>query len=125
MFKNPLSSLKEKVTQYVHLKFELVRLEIIERLVNVMGYFAFIMIAIFLFFAFGIFILFGVAECLNNLFHSYMWGYFATALIVLIVALIVIGFSKKIIRFFAGRMAVMLTKNYHEDEDDADENTEG
>jgi len=121
MFKNPLSSLKEKITQYVHLKFELIRLEVIERLVNVMGYFAFIMIAIFLFFTFGMFLLFGLAEFLNVVFHSYVWGYLATALFILIVAFIVIGFSKKIIRFFAGKLAVMLTKNFHEDEDEKEE----
>lgn len=121
MFKNPFSSLKEKVTQYVHLKFELIRLEVIERLVNVMGYFAFIMIAIFLFFTFGFFILLGIAEYLKALFHNPVWGYLATALIILIIAFIVIGFSKKIIRFFAGKLAVMLTKNYHEEEEEKEE----
>jgi len=121
MFKNPFSSLKEKVTQYVHLKFELIRLEVIERLVNVMGYFAFIMIAIFLFFTFGFFILLGIAEYLEALFQNPVLGYLATALIILIIAFIVIGFSKKIIRFFAGKLAVMLTKNYHEEEEEKEE----
>jgi hypothetical protein len=125
MFKNPLNSIKEKVTQYVHLKFELIRLEVIERLVNVMGYFAFVMIAIFLSFTFGIFILLGIAEYLRVLFDSAVWGYLATALIILIISLIVLSFSKKIIRFFAGKIAILLTKNYHEDEEDADENAEG
>jgi multisubunit Na+/H+ antiporter MnhC subunit len=125
MFKNPLSSLKEKITQYVHLKFELIRLEVIERLVNVMGYFAFIMIAIFLFFTFGMFVLLGVAEYLKVLFGSAVWGYLATALIILIITFIVVGFSKKIIRFFAGKLTILLTKNYHEEDDDSDENAEG
>ena len=125
MFKNPLNSFKEKITQYVHLKFELIRLEIIERVVNVMGYLAFVMIAMFLFFAFGIFIFLGVAEYLKELFHNAYFGYLATALIILIITVIVIGFNKRIIRFFAGKVTILLTKKYHEEDEDSDEKTEG
>lgn len=120
MFKNPISALKEKITQYIHLRFELIRLEIIERLVNVMGYFAFMMIAIFLFFSFGIFFFLGIAECMKELFHNTVYGYLSTAGIILVICLITGLCSKKIIRFFAGKMAVMLTKTYHKEEDTDD-----
>jgi len=118
MFKNPISLLKEKVTQYIQLKFELIRLEIIERLVNVMGYFAFIMIAIFLTFTFSLFVFFAIAESLKVLFNSYVYGYLATAGIILVICIITGMLSKKIIRFFAGKMAELLTKNNHIDDDD-------
>jgi len=117
MFKNPLNALKEKVTQYIQLRFELIRLEIIERLVNVMGYFAFIMIAIFLFFSFGIFFFLGVAECMKVLLGSAVYGYLSTAGIILVICIIAGMCSKHIIRFFAGKMAILLTKTYHKQED--------
>jgi len=124
MLKNPISALKEKIAQYIHLRFELIRLEVIERLVNVMGYFAFIMIAIFLFFAFGIFFFLGVAECLKALFHNAVYGYMSTAGIILVFCIIAGLCSKQIIRFFAGKMAVLLTKSNRKEDDAAEDDAE-
>jgi hypothetical protein len=115
--KNPISSLKDKVTQYIQLKFELIRLEVIERLVNVMGYFAFIIIAIFLFFFLGFFVFLGIAELLASVFESRALGYFSTAGIILILVVMIIMSGKRIIRFFAGRMVAMLTKKKEKKED--------
>ena len=108
--KNPISSIKEKVTQYVHLRFELLRLEVIERLVNVMGYFVFVIIAIFLIFLFIFFIFLAIAELFNTFFHSYALGYACTAVIILLCSGFVFMSSKKIIRFFAGKLVWLLTK---------------
>lgn len=108
--KNPISSIKEKITQYIQLRFELIRLEVIERLVNVMGYFAFMIIAIFFFFLFIFFIFLGIAELLNEFFNSYALGYACTAGIILVCAIFVFMSSKKIIRFFAGKLVWLLTK---------------
>lgn len=123
--KNPISSIKDKVTQYIQLKFELIRLEVIERLVNVMGYFAFIIIAIFLFFFLGFFVFMGVAEWLGNVMNSPAGGYFATAGIILVLVVLIVMCSKPIIRFFAGRLVGMLTKpKDHKDENQDDETEE-
>lgn len=118
--KNPISSLKDKVTQYIQLKFELIRLEVIERLVNVMGYFAFIIIAIFLVFFLSIFVFLGIAELLAAVLDSRALGYFATAGIILILVVTIIMSGKRIIRFFAGRMVSMLTKKKEKKEDYGD-----
>jgi hypothetical protein len=120
--KNPISSLKDKVTQYIQLKFELIRLEVIERLVNVMGYFAFIIIAIFLFFFLGFFVFMGIAEMLSAVFDSRASGYFATAGIILILVVTIIMSGKRIIRFFAGRMVFMLTAKKKEKKEDYSDN---
>lgn len=122
--KNPISSLKDKVTQYIQLKFELIRLEVIERLVNVMGYFAFIIIAIFLFFFLGFFIFMGIAELLATVFDSRALGYFTTAGIILILVVMIIMSGKRIIRFFAGRMVAMLTKKKEKKGDYGDNDSE-
>lgn len=122
--KNPISSLKDKITQYVQLKFELIRLEVIERLVNVMGYFAFIIIAIFLFFFLGFFVFMGIAEMLAAIFDSRASGYFATAGIILVLVVAIIMSGKRIIRFFAGRMVSMLTKKKGDYVDDETEDND-
>jgi hypothetical protein len=124
--KNPFSLLKDKITQYIQLKFELIRLEVIERLVNVMGYFAFVIIAIFLFFFLGFFIFLGIAEVLGDAFSSPAMGYFATAGIILILVILIVMCSRFIIRLFAGRMVAMLTKpkrkpKNNKDDEDEDE----
>ncbi len=108
--KNPLSSIKDKITQYLQLRFELIRLEVVERLVNVMGYFAFIIIAIFLFFMATFFLCLGLAEWLSTLFQSKTAGYFTVAGLVLIVSIGTILSGKRIVRFFASKMIWLLTK---------------
>lgn len=119
--KNPISSIKEKVIQYIQLRFELLRLEVVERLVNVMGYFAFIIICMFLFFATAFFFFLGIAELLNQIFDSYALGYFCTSAIVLIISTCIVLCSKRIIRFFAGKMAWLLTKQKDGKKDEEEE----
>jgi hypothetical protein len=119
--KNPISSLKEKITQYIQLRFELIRLEVVERLVSVMGYFAYIIIAIFLFFTAVFFICLGLAEMFSSIFNSKTAGYFCVAGLVLIASLIVALSSKKIVRFFAGKMVWLLTKKKEKQEEGEDE----
>lgn len=108
--KNPFHALKEKITQYAQLRYEYVRLELIERVVNVMGYFAYIIVAIFLFFTALFFVSLGLAEWLSSLFQSKAAGYFSVAGIILLVTLIVFWKSKNIINYFASKMAMLLTR---------------
>lgn len=121
--KNPISSIKEKITQYIQLRFELIRLEVIERLVNVMGYFAFMIIAIFLVFLIIFFVFLALAELFNQLFNSYALGYFCTAVVILLCSVFVFMSSKNIVRFFAGKLAWLLTKQ-KEDKQAKEEETE-
>lgn len=120
--KNPFQSIKEKIVQYLQLRYEHFRLEVLERIVNVMGYFAFIIVALFFFFFSLIFIGFGLAEWLSSLFNSRTAGYFSTGGIFLLASLLVLWLSRHIIRFFAGKMALLLTqprksKSSEEEED--------
>lgn len=123
MLKSPFNSIKEKITQYFRLRFEEVRLEIIERLVMVMGYFSFIIIAAFLFFFSFIFLGFGLAAWLGELLNSRSAGLFITGGLVFVIGIIIVVTSKHTIRFFAGKMTILLTKPQHKDEDEnEDEN---
>lgn len=121
--KNPLQSIKDKVTQYIQLRFEIIRLEFIERTSNVMGYFAFIILSFFLFFLITFFVGFGLAEWFSALFESRTAGYFATAGCFLLITIVIAAFNKKIIRFFADKMVWMLsqTKKKKDSEEEEEE----
>jgi len=89
-----------------------------------MGYFAFMIIAIFLFFLTIFFIFLGIAELLNQVFNSYALGYLCTAGIILICSVFAFLFSKQIVRFFAGKLVWLLTKrkeDKHERQDESEE----
>lgn len=120
--KSLLSSIREKITRYLRLRFEEIRLEIMERLVTVMGYFSFIIIAAFLFFFAFIFMGFGLAAWLGELLNSRSAGFFITGGLVLVIGIVIVCTSKHIIRFFAGKMTVLLTKpRENEEENDKQE----
>lgn len=104
------NSLRDKIVQYISLRIEDFRLEVIERIVNLLGYFIFTILAIFFFFIVLIFTSFGLAQWLSNIFNSQIGGYFATAGIFLVLTIIVVLNARIIIRFFAGKMVAILTK---------------
>jgi len=88
-----------------------------------MGYFAFIILSFFLFSLITIFLGFGLAEWFSALLDSRTAGYFATAGCFLLVTIIIIAFSKNVIRFFADKMVWMLsqTKKKKDQEEDSTE----
>jgi len=108
----------------LQLRFEVIRLEVIERIGNLMGYFAFIILSFFLFFTAVFFIGFGLAAWFSSLFDSATAGYFTTAGIMLVAAIVVIMLSKKIIRFFGNKTVWLLTIKKRTDEEDEDKDKE-
>ncbi|MFT4061801.1 MAG: hypothetical protein QM642_05515 [Edaphocola sp.] len=118
--RGPVQSIKDKVTHYLSLRFEQVRLEVIERIVTVMGYFVFLIIAIFFAFLLIMFLFLALAEMFNVMFNSYALGYLCTAGVVLILFGVVFVANKAIIRFFAGKLAWLLTKPKANEKDDID-----
>ena len=114
MFKN----IKEKITEYLSLKFEIIRLEVIERLVNVMGYTIFTMLVIFLAFSCIFFTGFGLAEWIGELLNKRYAGYFIMGGMLLLALVIAIWQSGFIIKFFANKFVTMLTSSTANDESD-------
>lgn len=104
------NSLKEKIVQYISLRLEDFRLEVIERIVNLLGYFIFTIFLILFLFIILIFSSFGLAEWLSSLFDSHISGYFATAGIFVLLFILVALNARHFIRFFAGKMITILTK---------------
>jgi hypothetical protein len=101
-------SFRESIARYLQLRITSVKLELIDRLSNAMGYFAFILIVAFLFFFSFLFFSFGLAAWLGELFHNRYAGLFCTGGIILVIAFITIALGKPIIQFFAGKLAAIL-----------------
>lgn len=104
------NSIKDKITQYLQLRFDQLRLEVVERLVNVLGYFIFIIFMMFVSILGLIFLALGLSEWLITLLDSRVLGMFATAGIFIFFALFLALISKSIVRLFAGKMAAILLK---------------
>lgn len=122
--KNLLSNLKESIAHYAQLRITSLRLEVIDRVSNAMGYFAFMMMVAFLFFFSFLYFSFGLAAWLGDLFNSRYAGMFCTGGIILIIAFVTLLLSKPIVRFFAGKLAAILMRKGSDENDENDENDE-
>lgn len=116
---NPISALKAYITRYISLRIQEVRLEALERVVNVMGYLVYASIAFVIFFAMFCFSALGLAEFLSTLFDSKTAGYLSIAGLMLLFLCIMFFFKKNIMRFLAGKFIWLLTKPRDDDDDDA------
>lgn len=114
-----IKNIKERITEYFNLKFEIIRLELIERLVNVMGYLIFTVLAIFLSFSFLLFLGFGLAEWFGDMLNKPYYGYFIVGGIMLLGLLITIWKSGTIVKFFADKFVSLLTSSSAQKEAEA------
>lgn len=122
---NPIKALRKYVTHYINLRFQEFRMEALERVVNVMGFFIFGAIVFFLMMVMFGFAAFGFAEYLCDVFKSRTAGYFAVAGIILLLLIIMILMKKFIFRVVGGKMLSLLTQPHkrevEEDDDDEEE----
>lgn len=105
------NSIKDKVIQYLHLRFDEIRLEIVEKIVNVLGYFIFVILAIFFTFIGLGFLALSLAEWLIEIFDSRIIGFLATGGLFILISILFFMMSKLVVRFFAGKMAAIILNN--------------
>lgn len=111
---------KEKITQYVDLRFQLFKLEFIDRTSNVLSYILFTFAMLLFAMAILIFLGIGLGEWLCEVLNTRTGGFFATAGIYIIFLLLLFAIRKHLIRAFSGIFIRVLTENGddHEDEDE-------
>ncbi len=102
-------NIKNKITEYLQLRLEIVRLEIIEKLANAMAYIIFVVMSILVAFIVILFLSIGLAEWVCELMGSRFLGYFIVGGALLLFILIVFMASKHIIRFFGNKFVSILT----------------
>lgn len=113
------TSWKDKVAQFVEVRLNLVKLTVIERLSNVLGFLIYIFILLFLSITVLIFLGIGVQETLSEVFHSRIGGAFATFGFYVLLVVIAIALRKRILNGFSSIFIAMLTAG-DDDEDDED-----
>lgn len=104
-----ISSLKNKITEYAEAYIKLIKLNIIGKTANLMSYFMFAIICTFMLFGIIILLGFGITELFCSLGLSKLASIFITIGINVILLATLIGFQKKITRFFAGAFIKALT----------------
>ena len=102
--------LKETIARYIHLRLEEFRLGMIERLGNILGYLASVLITFFLSSLALFFIGLGVAFWLSSLWGNKLLGFFATAGIFILVIILFVAFRRPFMRSVVGLLAREITR---------------
>ncbi len=114
---NIFSNWKKRITQYIEVRVQLIKLGIIERISNILGSFIFVLMAMFLLCLVLIFAGFGVAEAFSAWFDSRIGGYFAASgVYVLFIAGLVL-FRRPLLVGLSGIFIRMLTSDDDDDDD--------
>lgn len=105
-------NIKNKVSQYIQIRFEELRLEIFERIVNIVGYILFIFVSLFFVFISFIFLGLSLATYLGNVMNSMALGYLSTFGVFLLGGIILFLSSKSVITFFSSKLIKLLTSKH-------------
>jgi hypothetical protein len=113
---------KDKITEYVDVRFQLIKLSIIERTSHVLGYLVYTFVALSLVLPILIFLGIGLSEVFTSLFDSRIAGYFCTVGVYIVILLILIAVRKSLISKLTGIFIAKLTE-IEEEENEMDEKT--
>lgn len=112
------SQLKEKVTRYVDVYVKLFKLDFIGRTSNLLSYFIFLLIGLFIVFCILIFAGMGLTEVFISLGLSKIAAYFITVGIYILLLIITYALRNKIIRLFTGSFIRVMTEGDEGDKED-------
>ncbi|HTN45560.1 MAG TPA: hypothetical protein VL098_04380 [Flavipsychrobacter sp.] len=115
---NFINKWKNKVTQHVELRLDLLKLEFIERTSGILGFFIFIFICLLFSLCILVFAGIGMGEFFSALLENRAGGFFLTAAIFLFCFLVLALGRKKIIGLFTGIFISIMTDGDDDDDDD-------
>lgn len=113
-----INQLREKITRYLDVHIKLFRINFIERTSNLMSYFMFALISLFIVFCIILFLGLGLTEAFMIAGLSKMVSFFLTIAVYILLLLLVVMLRKNITRAFSSIFIRVLTEG---DEDDSDE----
>lgn len=114
---------KDKITEYVDVRFQLIKLSIIERTSHVLGYLVYTFVVLSLVLPILIFLGIGLSEVFTSLFDSRVAGYFCTVGVYTLLLLVLVLTRRSFINKLAGIFITKLTEIDIED-GGADDKTE-
>lgn len=112
---------KNKITHYIDLRVQLIKLGLIDRASSVLSYFIFTFVALFIILGIFIFLGMGTAEYFAAVLGSYAKGYFLTAGIYILLLLLLVAFRKKIVDVFSSQFISILTDTDNEKTEEEEE----
>jgi hypothetical protein len=115
---NFINKWKDKIAHYVDVRVQLVKLSVIERSSNVLSYFIFVFICLFISLSVLIFLGIVLGELFSGLLDSRPLGYLVTTGIYLLLVGLMFAMRKTIINAFSSAFIRILTSMDDDDEDD-------
>lgn len=100
---------KDKITGYIDMRLQLIKLDIAGRVSNVLSYTIFIILCVVFLLPFLLFSGMGLAELMSDLVQSRAGGFAITSGIYLLIMLLLLVFRKRIINAFAGMFIGVMT----------------
>jgi hypothetical protein len=113
---NIFSKLKDKIVEYIDVNIRLLKINLIEQISRIFGYFIYIIIILFILLAVLLFAGFGMAELFTQLVNSRWLGYSITFVIYFFMLWIFIARRRKIVKKISNAFIRVVT------EPDEDEN---
>jgi hypothetical protein len=108
---------KDKVTDYIDVRVQLVKLEIVERTSHILSYIMYAIIITLFMAPVLLFTGMGLAELFAEIFDSRVGGYFLVAGVYLLILLILYANRKSIIAKFIGLFISVMTHDEEEGKD--------
>jgi len=113
-----LSSIKEKISNYIDVYTRLIKLNVISKTASVMSYVMFGLITLFIAFCIILFLGFGLTEALMLTGLSKVASFFVTVGAYLLLLIIVFALRRPITRFFASGIIKEITAGDDDEEKD-------
>lgn len=118
---NVIERWKEKITQYAEVRLNLIKLTFIERTSNVLSYFIFIFMMIFMVVAVLVFLGTAFAYWMADVMNSRPAGFLGAAGLYILFVVIAVLLRKNIINGFSGIFIRVLTAAEEEDEEEEEQ----
>lgn len=112
------SSVKDRITRYIEVQVDLVKVDLIGRTAGVVSYVLFALIGLLILFCIVLFMGLGLTSAFVKAGMSPLGAYFLTTGIYLLLLLVVILMRRPITRFFADSLVEVITASADEEGDD-------
>jgi len=113
-----ISRFKDKIQQYIDVQLKLFKLSFIGTTANVLSYFIFLLIGLFIFFCILMFLGMGITELFVMLGFTRMAALFMTIGVYILLLGLLILLRRPVTRFFASGVITVLTDSDKDDDDD-------
>ncbi|GAA4459572.1 hypothetical protein GCM10023093_00750 [Nemorincola caseinilytica] len=116
------SGIKDRITRYIEVQVDLVKIDLIGRTAGVVSYVLFALIGLLIFFCIVLFIGFGLTSAFIQMGVSPLAAYFITTGIYILLLALVVVLRRPITRFFADSLVEVITSSADDEGDEAEQN---